>query len=142
MRKFSKFLVGTGLVLMLPSIAAQAFDEKAPILCAIRDISECGVDYPCVEVTPGEVALPDFFEIDLAGKQIRSAGAAAPAASPIGRIERLNGKLVLQGGDASGDNPRGGLGWTMMVNEGNGGLVVAGVADGFAMVVFGSCLQK
>jgi len=142
MRQFNKYVIRVCLLLAFPSLAAAAFNENESILCAIRDVNDCGASYACVEVTPESVALPDFFAIDLAGKLISSRGTAEVTASPIGRIERLNGKLILQGGDASGDNPRGGVGWTLTLNEDDGKLVIAGVGDGFALVVFGSCVQQ
>jgi len=142
MRLFRQIMVGASLALLLPALAAEAYDEKEPILCAIRDVSDCGADYPCVKATPESVALPDFFEIDLASNKITSVGWAAPAVSPIENIERLHGRLILQGGDASGDNPRGGVGWTMTVDEDDGKLIIAGVGDGFALVIFGSCVQR
>ena len=51
------------------------------------------------------------------------------------------GKLILQGGDASGDDPSGGVGWTMSLDKTNGKLVISGVGDGFALVVFGNCIN-
>ena len=142
MQPFIKFLSRACLALAVPALATAAFDGSKPILCAIHNVDDCGADYDCVQVTPESVALPDFFTIDLASKQITSAGTADVAASPIGRIERLNGKLILQGGDASGDNARGSVGWTMTINEDDGRMVIAGVGEGFALVVFGSCLQQ
>jgi hypothetical protein len=142
MRLLRKFMAVGWLALAIPSLATAAFDANEPILCAIRDVNDCGASYACMEVTPEAVALPDFFAIDLAGKSISSVGTTDVTASPIERVERLNGKLILQGGDASGDNPRGGVGWTLTLNEDDGKLVIAGVGDGFALVVFGSCVQQ
>ncbi|MGB8712512.1 MAG: hypothetical protein WCD50_05230 [Onishia taeanensis] len=129
------------LILPVLGSTAVAFEEEAPIFCAIRDVNDCGANYPCVEVSPESVALPDFFEVDLGNNMISSVGSANIATTPIERTERLNGKLILQGGDASGNNPRGGVGWTLSVDEESGKMVLSGVGDGFALVVFGSCLQ-
>jgi hypothetical protein len=142
MRQFNKFLSGMSLMLAIPSLALAAFDGNEPVLCAIRDVHECGAGNACSEVTPESVVLPDFFAIDLSSQQITSVGTGDVTVSPIERVERLNGKLILQGGDASGDNPRGGVGWTLTLNEADGKMVMAGVGDGFAVVVFGSCVQQ
>lgn len=142
MRQFTKSIFSVCLALALPSLTMAAFEEKEPILCAIRDVNECGESSACVKVTADSVALPDFLEIRLDKKLISSVGSVNQESTPIERVERLNGKLIIQGGDASGDNPRGGVGWTLTVNEDDGRLVLAGVGDGFALVVFGSCIQQ
>ncbi len=130
------------LVLAIPSLVMAEIDHNKPILCAIRDVDDCGANYACVEVTPEDVALPDFFEIDLVKNVIASVGAINVGTSPIERVASLNGKLILQGGDASGDNARGGVGWTLTVDEDDGKVILAGVGNGFALVVFGSCVQQ
>lgn len=142
MHTLSKYLPHACLLLALPSLAGAAFNEREPILCAIRDVNECSADHKCAKVTTESVALPDFFEIDLSKKLIASVGPVDRGTSPIERVERLNGKLILQGGDASGDNPRSGVGWTLTIDEDDGKLSIAGVGTDFALVAFGSCVQR
>jgi len=142
MRRFKKFIYKVCLAMAIPSLAAAAFDGNEPILCAIRDVNDCGADYACKAVTPEDVALPDFFAIDLVDMRISSVGPTDVAVTPIERVERLQEKIILQGGDVSGDNPRDAVGWTLSLNKDDGKLVVAGVGDGFALVLFGSCIQQ
>lgn len=142
MRQFTKCVCQLLLASAIPTVAAASFDENRPILCALQDVRECSEDYDCIQVTPAAVALPDFFEIALSRKQIASVGPVDQGSTPIERVERLQGNLILQGGDASGDNPRGGVGWTLTLNETDGKLVMAGVGNGFSLVAFGNCIQQ
>lgn len=142
MQSVSKLVSIVFLGLMSSFVFAGQFDINKPILCAIQAVDECSVGESCIKVKPETVSLPDFINIDLVNKQVSSAGSSPMATSPIKGFEYIQGKLILQGGDASGDNPRGGVGWTMSLNDATGKMTIAGVADGFAMIVFGSCLQR
>lgn len=142
MRTIYRHLSVLCLALVTPSLVMAEIDVQRPILCAIRDVADCGADYACIEVKPDDVALPDFFEIDLGNKVISSVGSVNVGVSPIKLVDRVNGKLILQGGDERGDNLRGAVGWTLTVNENSGKVVIAGVSDEFALVAFGSCVQK
>jgi len=137
-----KIFIAFTLGLLTVSANAAQFDVQRPLLCAIQQIDECTAGEDCVGVTPQSVSLPDFLWIDLANKRVTSAGTQALTSSPIKGVERMNGKLIIQGGDAAGNNPRGGVGWTLSLNEATGKMTIAGVADGFAMIVFGSCIQE
>ena len=142
MNKFTKLLITPVMLVVIQLPMALHADTNTTILCAIQDIKECAVNEPCIKVTPESVALPDFLSIDLKNKIVSSVGVSPVATAHIERVERLHGKLIMQGGDASGDNPRGGVGWTMALDETSGKIVASGVGDGFALVLFGSCIKQ
>jgi hypothetical protein len=126
----------------LPALAA-SFDGSAPLLCGIRTVMECDDIFECYQTTPEDVNLPDFFQINLADKEIVAAGVRrAGASTPIERVEHLGGKLLLQGGDISAENERGGVGWSMIIDEADGKLSMSGVSQQFALVVYGACMVR
>jgi hypothetical protein len=54
----------------------------------------------------------------------------------------LSGKLPLQGGDLSDENPNGGVGWSMIIDEANGRMSLSGVALELALVANGACMLR
>jgi hypothetical protein len=92
-------------------------------------------------VTIESVDLPRFLKIDLNKKTIGpvSEGDTRPD-SVIERMERVDGKLILQGAEDGYESVRDGLGWTIAISEGTGRVVMTASGDQVAFVVFGACL--
>ena len=126
----------------LPAFAG-SIDGSAPLVCSIQSVAECDRDNECYPVTLEMVNLPDFFHVDFAAKQISAAGVRrAGNTTPIERTENLGGRLLLQGGELSDENPNGGIGWSMIVDEGSGRMVLSGVSLEFALVANGACMPR
>jgi len=124
-------------------VFAGPFDGSVPLICGIQTVAECDRDNECYPVTLASVNLPDFFQIDFAAKQISAAGVrGAGNTTPIERVENLAGRLLLQGGDLSDENPNGGIGWSMIIDESSGGMSMSGVALEFALVANGACMLR
>jgi hypothetical protein len=120
-----------------------SFDGTAPLTCGIQTVVECDRDNECYPVTLEMVNLPDFFHVNFAAKQISAAGVRrAGNTTPIERVERLGGRLLLQGGELSDENPNGGVGWSMLVDESSGRMSLSGVALEFALVANGACMLR
>lgn len=60
----------------------------------------------------------------------------------IKRMERINGKLFLQGADGGIENVRDGVGWTAEISEDTGRAVVTASGDDVGFVIFGACLPR
>ena len=126
----------------MPAFAG-SIDGSAPLTCSIQSVAECDRDNECYPVTLEMVNLPDFFHVDFAAKQISAAGVRrAGNTTPIERTENLGGRLLLQGGELSDENPNGGIGWSMIVDEGSGRMVLSGVSLEFALVANGACMPR
>lgn len=126
----------------LPAHAA-SFDGSAPLTCGIQTVTECDRDNECYPVTLEMVNLPDFFHVDFAGKQISAAGARrAGHVTPIERSENMAGRLLLQGGDLSDENPNGGIGWSMIIDGESGRMILSGVTLEFSLVANGACMLR
>jgi hypothetical protein len=85
--------------------------------------------------------LQRFLKIDFEKKTIRPAIAAEDVPDTvIERMERVDGKLILQGAEDGYQSVRDGLGWTIAIAEDTGRVVMTASGDQVAFVVFGACL--
>ena len=102
---------------------------------------ECTPDNGCRSVTIESVAIPRFLKIDLNKKTIGPVSESdARPDSAIECMERVDGKLILQGAEDGYESVRDGLGWTIAISEGTGKVVMTASGDQVAFVVFGACL--
>ena len=120
------------------SATIAAMDGTQTLLCATQAVNECVVGEHCESVTADSVNVPDFFVVDAANGIIEGSGRQ----TAIERKESLDGKLVLQGADDGVEDVRDGLGWTMVIDDSNGKMSLTGAGDGFAIVVFGACMER
>jgi hypothetical protein len=140
-----KAILGIALMLLvcMPLAAwAADFDGSRPILCSVVTVIECT---PSVDrtVTADSVGLPQFIMIDAAGKKAwPAADKERKKASEIKRVERLGGKLILQGADEGIDKKREAVSWTATITEATGKFILTAAGEQVAFVVFGACLQQ
>lgn len=122
-----------------PYVAGAAdFDGSKPLLCALMHAMECTQKEGCKEVSVEDVNLPEFLVIDFNKKTIESVEEGGRV-SAIDSIKEIEGKLILQGAEGG---PRGGAGWAMAIQEGNGKFVLTASGDLVALVVFGACTPR
>jgi hypothetical protein len=139
----SKMAVIASLILCL-SLTSKAiagdFDGSKPLLVSLARIMECTPVEGCKDVSANEVRLPRFLKIDFAKKTIRPArGGEDIPDTVIERLERVDGKLILQGAEDGYAEMRDGLGWTMAISEESGLMVLTTSGDEVGFVVFGAC---
>ena len=134
-------LILLGLWLTPYAAVAGDFDGSQPLLCASMDIIECDAGGDCFRVTAESISAPQFLRIDIKKKKIRTAGASKDErATKIERMERIDGKLILQGAEDGIEGVRDGLGWSLAIAEDTGKFVLTGSGDEVAFVVFGACI--
>jgi predicted regulator of Ras-like GTPase activity (Roadblock/LC7/MglB family) len=68
--------------------------------------------------------------------------AANQVPSRIENLERIDGKLILQGAENGYKEVRDGTGWSIAVSEETGKIVLTESGDQVAFVVFGACVPK
>jgi hypothetical protein len=140
-----KLLIRTvSLVTMLPfAIHAADFDTSKPLLCSITDVKECTPDGGCQKRSLDEVAMPEFLKFDLHNKNV-TPGTPIQGRQPtsIKQMERIEGKLILQGAEQGPDKVKDGLGWTAAISEENGKLIFTASGDDVAFVAFGTCVAQ
>lgn len=120
------------------TIANAAFDGSSKFLCATQSVSECVAGQHCEFVSPASMNIPDFYTVSGSDKLIEGDGRQ----TPIERVENLDGKLILQGADDGVKDLRDGMGWTMIVDNATGKMSLTAAGDGFAVVIFGACIES
>ena len=102
-------------------------------LCTVVQATRCGSDGVCDSGPPWKWNIPQFIEIDLAAKQLRTTKASGENRStPIKNLERANGALALQGVEA-------GRAFSFVIVEETGELSVAVATADFSTSMFGAC---
>ena len=140
-----KLLIGTICVVAILPFATQAadFDTSKPLLCSITDVKECTPDEGCQKRSLDEVAMPEFLKFDLQNKNVTPATPIkGRQPTSIKEMERIEGKLILQGAEQGADKVKDGLGWTAAISEENGKLIFTASGDDVAFVAFGTCVAK
>jgi hypothetical protein len=140
-----KLLIGTiSLVTMLPFVIQAAdFDTSKPLLCSITDVKECTPDGGCQTRSLDEVAMPEFLKFDISNKNVTPATPIqGRQPTSIKEMERIEGKLILQGAEPGAEKVHDGLGWTASISEENGKLIFTASGDEVAFVAFGTCVAQ
>jgi hypothetical protein len=134
-------LIGLSIFISSLTVWAGDFDGSRPLLFSVISVMECAPDSGCRAVTTDSVGLPQFLKIDLNKKTIGPVSESDTRPdSVIERMERVDGKLILQGAEDGYESVRDGLGWTIAISEGTGRVVMTASGDQVAFVVFGACL--
>ena len=120
--------------------AAGNFDGSKDLLCAVMDIIECVPGGKCQEATAEEVGIPNFLRINFNEKKLSATFAdGSQKISPIVNLEKIDGKVILQGAEDGIEGVRDGLGWSLAIDENNGKMVLTASGDAVAFVMFGAC---
>jgi hypothetical protein len=110
--------------------AAGKYDGSVPLHCVPTAVTECGAEGECRQGKPESINLPHVLRVDVKALKVHSEDTGRE--SPIKTVERLDGKMVLQG-------TQGERGWTLMVSEKTGKMSGTITADGEGFIVFGVC---
>lgn len=125
------------------AVADQIYDGSKPLLCSLRSIAQCDEVFDCGRVLPGQVNLADFFEVRFGSNELVGVGGHRDGAkTPIDRTEKFDDRILLQGGDLGEDNVHGGIGWSMMIDQYDGRVVLSAITADFAFVAYGSCIER
>ena len=126
-------------VITMPTMAG-GFDGTQKLICSISEVVECGPDGKCQQPTAGEVGMPDLIKIDFAGKTISAANSSEDKrTTPIENIEKIDGKIIIQGAEDGLENARDGVGWSLAIMEETGKMVLTASGDEVGFMLFGAC---
>ena len=114
------------------------FDGSKPILCAPSNYSQCTA-MGCQQVNAREIGAPRFLKINIKRKRIEAVGGAG-GTSKIDHIERVDGKLIVQGVEDGLEDVRDGVGYSIAISEATGDMVLSAAGDGVSFSAFGACM--
>ena len=140
MTTLSGLLVGLSL-LVAPAAMAGDFDGSKAMICAAVDVIECFPGGKCQNVSAEDVNLPDFLRLNFEDKIIRAQMIGREnLKTDIESIDKIDGKLIIQGAEDGREDTKDGLGWSMAIDEESGKLVFTASGGEVAFVVFGACI--
>jgi hypothetical protein len=129
-------LLITGLLNLL-ALAAPAWADNLEgadrLLCTPVQVTVCTPEGPCQSGPPRNWNIPQFIEVDLAGKRLSTTAASGEnRITPIREVLREDGRIFMQGVEA-------GRAFSWVVSEATGETSVAVALDGIGISVFGAC---
>ncbi|MEE8294822.1 MAG: hypothetical protein V3R64_03845 [Sphingomonadales bacterium] len=115
---------------------ATALNADDTIQCAIMEAVSCQYRMGCETGGADMVNLPDFVTINIPeGEVTGKRPDGGDLATPIERVETLEGLTIIQGGEE-------GVGWTILVDEETGHMTVSGSRGDEGLIIFGACIQE
>jgi hypothetical protein len=134
MAKARIFAVTLLVVCAAPLLMADDLTGASRLLCTSVQATSCNDDGgDCVTDVPWVFNVPQFIEVDLGQKMLRTTKASDDARqSPINSMTRADGMIVLQGLEL-------GRAFSFVINEKSGRLSAAVARDGITVAVFGAC---
>ena len=112
---------------------ASDFDGSKPLLCAVVDVRDCGVESDCQKGYADNMEIPLFLKIDFKENRISSTKESAKVVSTaIENLSKRDGKMIMQGAEH-------GRGWSMILSEETGKMSVTVSEENFGLVIFGAC---
>ena len=115
-------------------VAAANLDGSKPLLCAVNTVMECDGSGQCLRLTADKHPdFPSFLRVNVAERTITDGdGGSEPRTTAIKAVTRLDGRLILHGGEN-------GRGWAATIAESSGRMSAGVVGDEFAFTLFGAC---
>jgi hypothetical protein len=125
------------LSLLSGNVLADFLGDAEDLLCYGLTATVCTIDGSACETRePWELNLPDFVNVDLGSKLLKSTSASLDEReTPIARVERNDGNLILQG---SQDERA--FSWVMSEATGEGSIMINSFDRG--VTVFTVCTPR
>lgn len=129
-----------GLSLGSGQALAATLNTNEVLLCAPGQYTECTPN-GCETVDYAAINAPRFIKIDVKRKRMESLQGGANATSKFDHVERVDGKLILQGVEDGVKNVRDGIGYSIAIVEDTGDMVLSAASEGVSFVAFGACIN-
>jgi len=114
-------------------LAADDLAGRDAFLCAVLEVSRCAPEEGCARVALADLNIPDFLEIDLAAKLVRTTAASGENRStPIVGVTRQERMIFLQGVEK-------GRAWSFVLDEESGRLTAAVAREDLSVNAFAAC---
>ena len=127
------FAMALLIALAAPLLMADDVTGASKLLCTSVEATSCRDDGDCVTDVPWSFNIPQFIEVDIAGKMLSTTKASDEVRqSPIQSLVRIDGAMVIQGLEQ-------GRAYSFVINNKSGRLSAAVARDGITVTVFGAC---
>src|SRR2546428_7210397 len=114
--------------------AVQSYDGSKPLLCAMMAMWECDGSGQCERRAVESRDLPTFLIVDAVKRTLTGTGSDERRAE-IKSATHLDGRLILQGGDA-------GRGWSATIAQNTGNNAIAHLEHDFTLLVSRGCTTR
>jgi hypothetical protein len=115
------------------SVGADQLSKANLLLCTAVQATVCTPDGDCEIGPPWNWNIPQFIEVDLAAKVLRTTKASGEnRATTIKNLERADGNIFLQGVEK-------GRAFSFAIEEETGFATIAVAREGRGVTVFGAC---
>ncbi|MCK4837729.1 MAG: hypothetical protein KAS94_02945 [Desulfobulbaceae bacterium] len=143
MDKLRKILI-TGVVMLLAnySWATNKINDRQNLICSTTKAYDC-TSANCLDMLAENLGAPRFFNINFKKKKMIP-GSLEKNQRPtqIERIEKIDGKIILQGAEDGFEAVQDGLGWSLVIMQSNGNMIFSASGDNQAFIVFGACVPR
>lgn len=103
------------------------------LLCVSTEVTACREESLCEAMSPEELNVPRFLEVDLASRLLSTTKASGEdRQTRIEHLRREDGLIVLQGVER-------GRAFSLMISEASGNLTASVAREDLGVVVFGAC---
>lgn len=103
------------------------------LICAVVEVSFCSPDEECEQGPPWAWNVPDFVEVDLVKKELRTTKASNQnRMTPIRTLVKEDGQIVVGGVEK-------GKAFTLVITERNGDATITVASNGEGGIAFGTC---
>ncbi len=138
-----KFLSFFSMLLLAQSAWAQKSDDiPGPAICASQEALECAPIEGCKRVSLASINGPQFISLKPGEPHlIVTLPNGDLSTAKVERREKLDGKFIYQGSEeASAETDTDdAVGWTLLISEDTGHMVVTLSSEDAAFVIFGAC---
>lgn len=131
MNRLSQILLFVGIATCSTGILASDFDGSRPLVCAIVEVQDCGVDDNCARVDPEFVNLPNIFRVNFEAKEMSS----GERKTAITHVSTGEGNTVLLGTSENHNKA-----YSLLLSQDSGKFTGSISADNYGFVLFGSCI--
>lgn len=120
-------------VVVAAAARADGLQGASVFLCSSLEATQCTSGGACVSEAPWELNIPQFVEVDLESKEVRTTVASGERrVTPIRFVDREAGTIYLQGVE-------GGRAFSFVIEEESGWLTASVARADAGVTVFGAC---
>ena len=121
--------IGVVLVMItFGTASARDFDGSKLLICAPVEAMDCALGEECLKGRPDDLGAPAFLRLDFAQKAI----VGPKQTTAILFMDKSDTQILLQGKEH-------GYGWTLVLDQESGAMIVTLANREGAVVLFGSC---